>query len=283
MGLLRVSPGTYTNYRAIENGIRYVTRTRKNENRRQELFAYGAIGASINPETAILEFTVVQKRLRESGCRGKLLFHEMFQLLREEVDLLKTDAVRLYNFARECAYYYYREGFQVVFAIHCDTQKGFHIHFVVNSVSFRNGKKWVDTYEGRNLRFELFMQILRKYQEGHIEVENRTEPIEAISFYERKDSVQNAYFSKKSETKKYYVVTQGRCCGVFDNWYHCKLQIEGCPYSKYRGFGSLNAAVIYINQEMELVDEYAAYLDNKMIYFPDYCKFIEYLEHKTYA
>jgi len=35
---------------------------------------------------------------------------------------------------------------------------------------------------------------------------------------------------------KYYVVWQGRICGVFDNWNDCKAQVDGFEGAKYKSF-----------------------------------------------
>jgi len=35
---------------------------------------------------------------------------------------------------------------------------------------------------------------------------------------------------------KYYVVWQGRTCGVFDNWNDCKAQVDGFESAKYKSF-----------------------------------------------
>jgi ribonuclease HI len=37
-------------------------------------------------------------------------------------------------------------------------------------------------------------------------------------------------------TSKFYVVWQGRNCGVFDNWSICKAQVEGFEGAKYKSF-----------------------------------------------
>ena len=35
---------------------------------------------------------------------------------------------------------------------------------------------------------------------------------------------------------KYYVVWQGRICGIFDNWNDCKIQVLGFENAKYKSF-----------------------------------------------
>lgn len=43
--------------------------------------------------------------------------------------------------------------------------------------------------------------------------------------------------------KKYYVVWEGRSCGVFDNWADCEQQIKGFNYPKYKAFETQTAAI----------------------------------------
>jgi len=47
---------------------------------------------------------------------------------------------------------------------------------------------------------------------------------------------------------KYYVVWQGRTCGVFDNWNDCKAQVDGFESAKYKSFETKpEAEKAYVN------------------------------------
>jgi ribonuclease HI len=41
---------------------------------------------------------------------------------------------------------------------------------------------------------------------------------------------------------KFYVVWQGRICGVFNNWNDCKTQVEGFENAKYKSFETIQEA-----------------------------------------
>ena len=43
---------------------------------------------------------------------------------------------------------------------------------------------------------------------------------------------------------KYYVVWHGVTPGIYPSWEECRLQIEGFPNAKYKGFGSREEAVL---------------------------------------
>lgn len=141
--------GSYTNEDAVENVIRYITRTRKNEDRADELIAWGAMGAACydTPELVIEQFRYVQGvyGMRE---RGRRIYHEVLGFREEEFERMWRDYGLVYQVAVECAEKYYSMGHQVVFAIHHapkdgeGVNKGIHIHFAVNTVNFLNGKKW---------------------------------------------------------------------------------------------------------------------------------------------
>ena len=143
MGLLRVIKGKYENRDAVKYVIRYITRTRPNEDRGMELIAAGSLGTSETSERMIEDFLRVQKCLRSPGRIGKKINHEVFLLTVEEIEQLgyPGKVQYLYWASQECARFFYEKGFQVVFAIHTDMEKGVHIHFAVNTVNYMNGKK----------------------------------------------------------------------------------------------------------------------------------------------
>ena len=41
-----------------------------------------------------------------------------------------------------CYKEYFQQGFQVVYAVHWDNNKSLHVHFVINTINFKDGKKW---------------------------------------------------------------------------------------------------------------------------------------------
>lgn len=177
--LMQMRRGSYTNKDAVENCIRYITRTRANEQRENELIAWGGVGVGCyaSPELAIQQFCCVQKIYGIDKRGGRRVHHEVYNFMDEEFEKLGRNYEYVYQIAMKCAEYYYYMGHQVVFAIHHvrnaeRENKGLHIHFVINSVNFFTGRKWhtgiQETY-GREL---LFGQIVRNF------IEERCNPLE---------------------------------------------------------------------------------------------------------
>ncbi len=167
--LMMMRQGNYTNPDAIENVIRYITRTRENEYRGNELIAWGGMGIGCyeTPELAIRQFHYVQNICGTN--RGKrMLYHETLNITENEFDWLGNDYGRVYQAAVKCAGFYYLKGHQVVFAIH-DAQKkqgvnkGVHIHFVVNAVNFMTGKMWHSNMRESHSREMDFNWNLREF------------------------------------------------------------------------------------------------------------------------
>ncbi|SCY80979.1 hypothetical protein SAMN02910292_03021 [Lachnospiraceae bacterium XBB2008] len=154
----------YKDAYAIENIIRYVTRTRPNESRRDELLFYGALGVRENSsiEEMIHMFEYVQRNCRKQND-GPKLFHEFYHFDDTRAQFFLNNIDKLMYFAYNSALIYYNMGFQVVYAAHYEPSrddetssrkgysKGLHIHYVVNAVNFLDGKKW-HTNLGENQR-----------------------------------------------------------------------------------------------------------------------------------
>lgn len=153
----------YTNKKAVSNVIHDITRTRKNERHKEELLHYGGVGCGcmLPADGMIQEFLSVQNAYGIERRKGRRMYHEVFSLLDEEVGGLYYNPDYIYEFALECAKWYYNQGFQVVFAIHY--QSRFHIHFAVNSINFKTGLKFHTSKEEKNMREQLFNQILQKH------------------------------------------------------------------------------------------------------------------------
>ena len=79
----RYKSRNFTNADAVENLIRYVTRTRKNENRAGDLIKYGAAGAGyyLHPEDIIRQFLFVQNVYKINQRKGKRMYHESITFL----------------------------------------------------------------------------------------------------------------------------------------------------------------------------------------------------------
>lgn len=169
--LKRMSRGNYTNTDANQKVIRYITRTREREDRKDELVAWGGIGVAVygTPEEVIRQFTYVQDNLYNmKSKKNRRIFHEVYDLSEEDFANLGYDYSRVYGLAMTHANYYYSQGFQVVFAIHHaktteSFNKGVHIHYVVNSVNYMTGKLWHESFfeaDKRKMSFDETMQGL---------------------------------------------------------------------------------------------------------------------------
>jgi ribonuclease HI len=62
---------------------------------------------------------------------------------------------------------------------------------------------------------------------------------------------------------KFYVVWQGRTCGVFDNWNDCKVQVDGFEDAKYKSFETKQEA------EKAFAEGYKNYYKNNATYRRD--------------
>lgn len=170
--LITMNKGNYTNGDAVENVVRYVTRTRLREERAAELITWGGWGVGVyqTPELVIEQFCRLQK-IHRIETRGSRIFHEVLGITKEEFDKLGCDYGRIYQVAVECAKYYYSMGYQVVFAIHnakdgcLERNKGLHIHFVVNTINFMTGNKWHSNLRENWARNRIFDDIMRRFMD----------------------------------------------------------------------------------------------------------------------
>ncbi len=141
---VRNSGSHYTNNDAVEKGIRYVTRTRNNESRRNELIGAGGAGISVGApvEEIIKEFQEVQQFYGIDSRGGRRIGHWVFLFNDKEINAIANDMKSVNMIARAICSYLFTCGFQSVYAIHYDPQKKVHIHIVINAVSYFNGRKF---------------------------------------------------------------------------------------------------------------------------------------------
>lgn len=156
----------FNNVDAVENLIHYVTRTRENERRADDLIICGAAGASCNQkaEDMIQQFKYVQNTYRINSRKGRRMYHEVLNLLDHEAAWLNYDPVWFWRVGIECCQVYFQMGFQAVFAVHYEESKHYHFHFAVNSISFIDGRKWHTSFLEKNQRESIFNDILNMNQ-----------------------------------------------------------------------------------------------------------------------
>lgn len=156
----------YSNKNAVENVIRYVTRSRPNEDRADSLISYGGSGVRCygTPEEMINQFLYVQYVYNIDRRGGRRLYHEVFNLTDEDFKRLCFDLNQVNIFAQTICNVYYKMGHQVVYAIHYEPEEHLHIHFVVNTINFRTGRKWHEYKASTACREMLFNEILRNQE-----------------------------------------------------------------------------------------------------------------------
>lgn len=167
--LMMMKRGTYTNCDVVEKVIRYITRTRPMEDRADELITWGGMGICTyqTPELVIEQFCRLQVAHGIASRGGSRIFHEVMGIKEEEFAKLGYDYNRVYQMAMSCAKQYYEMGHQVIFAIHhakhdCQIRnRGLHIHFVVNAINFRTGKKWHTNMRQNHTREQIFNNYMR--------------------------------------------------------------------------------------------------------------------------
>lgn len=171
----RYKKGNYTNEDAVENVRHYVTRTRENEERGDDLINYGAVGADYfhSVDNMIQQFRYVQYVYGINSRRGRRMYHEVLNLKDCEFERLGRNPEVLWQVGMECCQVYFQMGHQAVFAVHWEPEKRCHIHFAVNTINFQNGWKWHTTLPEIKQREGIFNEILCRYQimvTGAIEV-----------------------------------------------------------------------------------------------------------------
>jgi len=165
--LTMMTYGSYVNFDAVENVLRYVMRIRKNESRQKELHSWGGLGVPVYayPESVIKSFLSIQNAYGINYRKGRRIFHEVITIKDSEFARIRSDYRILHQIIYEfCMWEYYQYGFQVVYAIHCDTRKALHVHFVVNSINYLDGHKWHTNKNETRLREHRFNCLLERYQ-----------------------------------------------------------------------------------------------------------------------
>ena len=168
--LVMMRKGKYINSDAVEKTIRYITRTRSMEDRADELIAWGGMGIATyqTPELVIKQFCRLQTVYGIAARGGSRVFHEVLEIKEDEFVKLGYDYARVWETAMSCANQYYEMGYQVIFAIHhakdnCHGgNKGVHIHFVVNTISFLTGNKWHTNMRRNHTREQNFNDCMRE-------------------------------------------------------------------------------------------------------------------------
>lgn len=160
----RAGKKRYSRRQDSENVIRYILRRRKNEERADELVAWGAFGIPEQGDMgAIMEsYDLVQRAYSRKGKFGRRIDHEIYELSQDEVRSMERYGISKDKAAREMARNIYEEGYQVVYAVHTkgDDSNRLHIHFAVNTVNYSTGRKRQENKKKTAERERAFQDIV---------------------------------------------------------------------------------------------------------------------------
>lgn len=135
--------GNYHNQTAVEYVIKYIAR--ENGKPKSDLICCGAMGATVftDTDTTIQQFKCVQLLHKRKGNFGRYIDHEIYSFSEEEENKISQGNISLENIAKKMAQDFYADGFQVYYGVHKPdkTETHIHVHFAVNTVNFRTGKK----------------------------------------------------------------------------------------------------------------------------------------------
>ena len=120
-------------YYDLHNVIDYVEADYKTEKQ------FYVSGVNCNPKTALEEMTITKEQYGKAG--GILGFHAFQSFAEREVTPEQCHAIGV-RLAEEM----WGDRFEVVVSTHLNTNH-YHNHFVINSVSFKDGKRYYDKRE----------------------------------------------------------------------------------------------------------------------------------------
>lgn len=133
----------YHNQTAVEYVIKYIAR--KNGKSKDDLICCGAMGATYftNIDITVRQFQCVQLLYNRKGSFGRYIDHEVYSFSEEEENMILQNDIPVEGIAQKMAQDFYNDGFQVYYGVHKPdkTETHIHVHFAVNTVNFRTGKK----------------------------------------------------------------------------------------------------------------------------------------------
>ncbi len=163
--IYKAGRGNYTNPDAPEKLIRYITRT--NGKAGNDLAAWGGLGVTefAGVDAVIRQFSIVQETYERNGEFGRHIDHEIFSLSPEAEHAALSNHVDLDRMAREMARdIYENDHCQVVYGVHRPDRNDAHthIHFGINTVSYRTGRKRRENKRQTREREERFGKVVEQ-------------------------------------------------------------------------------------------------------------------------
>ncbi|OUQ13517.1 hypothetical protein B5E84_17285 [Lachnoclostridium sp. An14] len=161
----RARKSSYCQEGDIGRVVRYVIRQREFEDRADELISWGACGLPEweDADVIVETFRVPQRQYRRKGAFGRFLDHEVYDFSPFEQTEMESRNLEVDGIGRAMARNIYREGFQVLYAVHRKADSGdLHIHFVINTVNFKTGKKRHENKTAVSERRKAFHEIVNE-------------------------------------------------------------------------------------------------------------------------
>lgn len=121
----------------------------------------GGLGVSVNQ--AAFEMSLLAQSFEKAN--GVKLRHFILSFSEDEVTGFQDRAYEVLNEIAWCTIKYYGNEYQIIFAVHENCPSHPHIHFVMNSVNFKTGRKYGGKKEDY-YRFQNYLKSLLWNQYG---------------------------------------------------------------------------------------------------------------------
>ena len=141
--LNKAGKSRYANLDVTEKLIHYIAREKQDAP--DDLLLCGVMGATTFPDldTTIHQFECAHLLHDRRGVFGRYIDHEIYSFSPSGEAAFRQKKEVLPELAKKMATDFYQEGFQVYYGVHRGDKDNphLHIHFAVNTVNFRTGKK----------------------------------------------------------------------------------------------------------------------------------------------
>ena len=194
---------------SIERLIRYITRTRVNEDRANELISVGGCGVSFDYgiEYIIEQIKQTQRFYEIDNRGGRRLYHEEYSFSDNEVYSLGIKLIDQIGY--EISRYYFCLGYETLYAVHYSENKHFHIHIVHNSSNYITGKKYHENWHDNWIKEQAFNDIVCEvYRREYDRRICNMNPVIPIMF--------NDFLNKETLKKRKYSIENEGKYGTYD-------------------------------------------------------------------
>ena len=258
-------------YKELHNELKYISNDIKTE---KKLYVSGI---NCDPNNSKEEFITTKKRFNK--IKGISAFHAVQSF--EELDIVPKKA---HEIGLELANELWGDRFQVVVATHLD-KKHIHNHFIINSVSFVDGKKYYDTSTSYARFRKLNDELCMKYELGYME-EKKTKAGYNYKNFQLKAEHENIYDKKLKSDVDMAIALASTYKEFF------KI-LENMNYEVYERSGKLNVKSLEYNRSVRLErrfkDDYSienikkrivgVYLPEQKSYYKNYFKKDEVIDN----